>query len=183
MGSRVRSVAAVRTFKVGTNGKVYCDHNLLASLRQAGTCAARPGEEFYECPYALGRSHCGLFVWKYEVENVILESTERRALQNQYERLEMEKDLLEREVVALKSKVDSYEACVAEKMALQTEYEKVGMEKRLLEREVISLRSKMDTYEAALVKAFGVVVLSLVCMQRDMKLAAPNAYLPRRLNA
>ncbi|KAI7728904.1 hypothetical protein M8C21_012298 [Ambrosia artemisiifolia] len=150
MGSRMRSSEAVRTFKVGTNGKVYCYHNLLAALRQAGTCATRPGEEFYECPYAL-----------YEVENVILEPAERRVLQNQYERLEMEKDLLERDVVGLKAKVDSYEEGVAEKTALQSEDEKLGMEKRLLEREVISLRSKVDTYEAAFVKVFGVVVLFL----------------------
>ncbi|KAI7731128.1 hypothetical protein M8C21_003795 [Ambrosia artemisiifolia] len=161
MGSRVRSSEAVTTFKVGTNGKVYCYYNLLAALRQAGTCAARPGEEFYECPYALGRSHCSLFVWKHEVENVIIEPSERRVLQNQYDRLEMEKDLLEREVAGLKAKVDSYEEVVAEKRALQTEHEKVGMEKRLLEREVIGLRSKLDTYEAALVKVFGVVVLFL----------------------
>ncbi|KAI7736327.1 hypothetical protein M8C21_019381 [Ambrosia artemisiifolia] len=161
MSSRVRSSAAIRIFKVGTNGKVYCEHNLLAALRQAGTCASRPGEEFYECPFALGRSHCSLFVLKYEVENVILEATERRALQNQYERFEMEKGLLEREVITLKSKVDSYEAGLAERRALQTEYERLGMEKGLLEREIISLKSKVDTYEAALVKVFAAVVLFL----------------------
>ncbi|KAI7755334.1 hypothetical protein M8C21_028081, partial [Ambrosia artemisiifolia] len=146
---------------VGTNGKVYCYHNLLAAVRQAGTCAARPGEEFYECPYALGRFHCSLFVWKHDVDNIILQPSERRVLQSEYERLERDKDVLEREVAGLKAKVNGYEEVVAEKRALQSEHDKVGMEKCLLEREVIGLKSKIDTYEAALVKVFGGVALFL----------------------
>ncbi|KAI7746879.1 hypothetical protein M8C21_018040, partial [Ambrosia artemisiifolia] len=106
---RMRSSSNLKIVKVGTDGKLYCEHNLLAVMRQGGTCASRPGHYFYESPFALRRADCKLFMWKEDVDNLMLSGPEKRALQIQNERLEVEKDLLQREVASLKTKVDAYE--------------------------------------------------------------------------
>ncbi|KAI7729880.1 hypothetical protein M8C21_010020, partial [Ambrosia artemisiifolia] len=120
---------------IGIDGKLYCEHNLVAPLRVGGTCTSRPGHEFYECPYALlllfggggtctsrpghefyecpyalRRGDCNVFFWKEDVDNYVLRGPEKRALEVQKKKLEEEKGVLERELACLKGKVDVYEA-------------------------------------------------------------------------
>ncbi|KAI7755241.1 LOW QUALITY PROTEIN: hypothetical protein M8C21_027016 [Ambrosia artemisiifolia] len=89
-----------KILRIGIDGKLYCEHNLVAPLRVAGTCTSRPGHEFYECPYALRRGDCNVFFWKEDVDNYVLRGAEKRALEVQKEKLEEEKGLLERELAS-----------------------------------------------------------------------------------
>ncbi|KAI7741857.1 hypothetical protein M8C21_026573, partial [Ambrosia artemisiifolia] len=99
-----------KILRIGIDGKLYCEHNLVAPLRVAGTCTSKPGHEFYECPYALRRGDCNVFFWKEDVDNYVLRGADQRAFEVQKEKLEEEKGLLEKELACLKGKVDVYEA-------------------------------------------------------------------------
>ncbi|KAI7724897.1 LOW QUALITY PROTEIN: hypothetical protein M8C21_005434, partial [Ambrosia artemisiifolia] len=80
-----------KILRIGIDGKLYCEHNLVAPLRVGGTCTSRPGHEFYECPYALRRGDCSVFFWKEDVDNYVLRGHEKRALEVQKKKLEEEK--------------------------------------------------------------------------------------------
>ncbi|KAI7756470.1 hypothetical protein M8C21_026820, partial [Ambrosia artemisiifolia] len=107
---KLKSSSNLRILRIGTDGKLYCEHNLVVPLKVAGTCTARPGHEFYECPFALRRGDCNVFFWKEDVDNCVLRGADKRALEVEKEKLEEEKGLLEKEVACLRGKVDVYEA-------------------------------------------------------------------------
>ncbi|KAI7734597.1 hypothetical protein M8C21_001405, partial [Ambrosia artemisiifolia] len=115
---KLKSSSNLKILRIGTDGKLYCEHNLVAPLKVAGTCTARPGHEFYECPFALRRGDCNVFLWKEDVDNYVLRGADKRALEVQKEKLEEEKGLLEKEVACLKDKVDVYQAMLVKGLAV-----------------------------------------------------------------
>ncbi|KAJ0946855.1 putative transcription factor GRF family [Helianthus annuus] len=97
-----------KIFRLGTDGRVYCNHELVAIRRVAGNQSSRQGEEFYGCPLWPG-SDCKFFMWKQEVDVVLSSECNCRFVEMDNERLIFEKTLIEEENKTLKKQ--SKKAC------------------------------------------------------------------------
>ncbi|KAJ0808776.1 putative transcription factor GRF family [Helianthus annuus] len=97
-----------KIFRLGTDGRVYCNHELVAIRRVAGNQSSRQGEEFYGCPLWPG-SDCKFFMWKQEVDVVLSSECNCRFVEMDNERLIFEKTLIEEENKSLKKQ--SKKAC------------------------------------------------------------------------
>ncbi|KAJ0872500.1 putative transcription factor GRF family [Helianthus annuus] len=85
-----------KIFRLGTDGNVYCNHELLAIRRVAGNRSSRQGEEFYGCPL-WPRSDCKFFVWKQEVDVVLATECNCGVSEMKNARVAIEKRVLEEE--------------------------------------------------------------------------------------
>ncbi|MFS7906024.1 putative transcription factor GRF family [Helianthus anomalus] len=97
-----------KIFRLGTDGRVYCNHELVTIRRVAGNRSSRQGEEFYGCPLWPG-SDCKFFMWKQEVDAVLSSECNCRFTEMDNERLVFEKTLIEEENKSLKKR--SKKAC------------------------------------------------------------------------
>ncbi|KAF5820963.1 putative transcription factor GRF family [Helianthus annuus] len=93
-----------KIFRLGTDGRVYCNHELVAIRRVAGNQSSRQGEEFYGCPLWPG-SDCKFFMWKQEVDVVLSSECNCRFVEMDNERLIFEKTLIEEENKSLKKQL------------------------------------------------------------------------------
>ncbi|MFS7990121.1 putative transcription factor GRF family [Helianthus anomalus] len=78
-----------KIFRLGTDGRVYCNHDLVAIRRVAGNRSSRQGEEFYGCPLWPG-SDCKFFMWKQEVDVVLSSECKCRFVEIDNERQEVD---------------------------------------------------------------------------------------------
>ncbi|MFS7961299.1 putative transcription factor GRF family [Helianthus anomalus] len=62
-----------KIFRLCTDRRVYCNHELVAIRRVAVNRSSRQGEEFYGCPLWPG-SDCKFFIWKQFDVDVVLSS-------------------------------------------------------------------------------------------------------------
>ncbi|KAK1411621.1 hypothetical protein QVD17_38177 [Tagetes erecta] len=61
----------LKSFRLGTDGNVYCNHNMVAVLRVAGSRSFRHGHEFYGCPL-WPESDSKFFIWKEYVDVMLV---------------------------------------------------------------------------------------------------------------
>ncbi|MFS7977601.1 putative transcription factor GRF family [Helianthus anomalus] len=97
-----------KIFRLGNDGRVYCNHDLVAIRRVAANRSSRQGEEFYGCPPWPG-SDCKFFMWKQEVDVVLSSECKCRFVEMDNERLVFEKTLIEEENKSLNKQ--SKKAC------------------------------------------------------------------------
>ncbi|KAF5785275.1 putative transcription factor GRF family [Helianthus annuus] len=97
-----------KIFRLGIDGRVYCNHELVAIRRVARNRSSRQGEEFYGCPLWPG-SDCKFFMWKQEFNVVLSSECNFRFVEMDNERLVFEKTLIEEENKSLKKQ--SKKAC------------------------------------------------------------------------
>ncbi|KAK1431083.1 hypothetical protein QVD17_14303 [Tagetes erecta] len=100
-----------RIFKVATDGKIYCNHDMVAICRVAGNRSTRPSHAFYGCPLWPSMD-CKFFIWKEDVDAIFAGHEYRKvlelrnnALEIKIANLEVEKMMLEEENKNLKLKM------------------------------------------------------------------------------
>ncbi|MFS7899049.1 putative transcription factor GRF family [Helianthus anomalus] len=94
-----------RIYRIGTDGNVYCNHEMVAVKRVAGSRSSRQGKEFYGCPL-WPNSDCKFFVWKEDVDGTNNLVEINKALQMKIANLEIDNMVLMEENKNLRKKAD-----------------------------------------------------------------------------